>query len=227
MSTPATLDDRRLLVPEQGPGHSYCLGGRPLVAVTTVIGTVLRAPELEAWFKRVGMQADAIRDEAAAFGKSIDAAMTAYVTGRELVPLDMPEAWMLSVEAGRRWIDENVGEVLAVQEPIASAKYGYAGMPDLYAVLRKHRRARDGRPIATIIDWKATGDVYWSHAFQTAAYRRGAVETYGDPAPDRMVLRFDKDEPGKVHPRPFKHHDRDFAGFGYCLGLYNVVKGQM
>lgn len=180
------MEDRRLLIPEETPNRGYALNGRPLVGVTTAIHSVLRAPELEAWFKRVGMQADTIRDEAAAFGKSIDAAMTAYVTGASLVPLDMPEAWRATVEAGKCWIDQNVGEVLAVQEPICSERYGYAGKPDLYC--RHKRRCK----AAVIVDWKATGGVYWSHLLQTAAYRQAAVDSYGDKAPERMVLHSTK-----------------------------------
>jgi hypothetical protein len=211
--------DRRLIIPEQTAGHGYSVGGRPLVAVTTVIHSVLRSPGLEEWFKRVGSNADAIRDEAAAFGKSIDAALTAYVQGHKLLPLDMPEAWQLTIEAGRRWVDENLEEVYAAQEPIASLVYGYAGMPDLYG-------RRIGHKTPCIVDWKTTGALYWSHRFQLAAYRKAAVETYGDRPAERIVLRFDKDEPGRVHPHILLHHDADFAAFGYCLGLYGVMNSQ-
>ena len=171
--------------------------------------------------KRMGMQADVVRDEAAAFGKSVDAAMTAYVNGRDLVPVDMPEAWLMTVEAGKRWVDENVGEVLAAQEPIASKLYGYAGTPDLYC--RHKRRCKAG----LIVDWKATSGVYWGHLFQTAAYRQAAVESYNDKAPERMVLQFDKDRPGQVREHWFNKHARDFAGFTYCLGLHRTIQGGM
>jgi hypothetical protein len=207
--------DRRLIVPEETTGHGYTVNGRPLVAVTTVIHEVLRAPQLEEWFKRVGMQANAIRDEAAAFGKSIHAALTAHVNGDRLIPLGMPEDWQRTVEAGRRWLDGYLDEVYASEEPIASLKYGYAGKPDVYG---SHR----GKPV--IVDFKTTGDLYWSHRAQTAAYRKAAVETYGDKPADRIVLLLSKDEPGKVTPYPLKHHDADFALFGYLLGAYNIMK---
>lgn len=213
--------DRRLLRPEESPRHGYRLDGRSLVSVTTVISTVLRSPQLEEWLKRAGRQADAIRDEAAAFGRSIDAALTAYLLGRDLVPLDMPAAWAATVEAGRRWIDENVAEVLAVQEPVCSVRYGYAGKPDLYC---RHKRRRGA---ALIVDWKATGGVYWSHLLQTAAYRQAAVETYGDRPAERLVLHFDKDQPGVVREHWLRQHSRDFAGFTYCLGLYRIMQGGM
>jgi hypothetical protein len=222
----ATAQRERLLIPVEGPGHAYTLGGRPLVGVTSVIHTVLRAPQLEEWFKTVGLQADAIRDEAAAFGKSIHAAMQAHLTGATLIPLDMPESWQKTIDAGIAWLDRNVEEVLAVEQPIASAKYGYAGRPDLYAVLRKARLYRTtARRVPTIIDWKTTGGVYWSHPMQLSAYRQACKETYGDPPADRLLLLFSKDEPGKVTPYPFNHHDRDFALFGYMLGAYNLMKG--
>lgn len=214
------MTDRRLIVPTLGPGHCYVADGRQLVGVTTVIGTVLRAPQLEEWMKRVGPQADVIRDEAAAFGKSVDAALTAAMAGARVIPLEMPANWAVTVQAALRWLEANVEEIYAVQQPIASLKYGFAGTPDLYCRRRGHR-------LPCIIDYKATGGVYWSHLFQTAAYRKAAAETYGDRPAERIILHLEKDTPGKVTPHVLKHHDRDFAGFGYCLGLYQTMKGGM
>jgi len=165
----------------------------------------------------MGLQADAIRDEAAAFGKSIHAGLAAHVEGHKLL-LPMPETWEATVAAGRRWIDANLEEVYAVEQPIASLKYGYAGCPDLYG-------RRIGRKTPCLVDYKTTGDVYWSHLAQLAAYRKAAVETYGDRPAERIVLLFSKDEPGKVTPHVLKHQDRDFALFGYLLGAYNLMKG--
>jgi hypothetical protein len=209
--------DRRKILPQAASAHGYTWNGRRLVAVTTVIGTVLRAPELEEWFKRMGGQADRIRDEAAAFGKSVHAGLKAHLTGARLLPLDMPEAWTLAIEAAKRWLDANLEEVYAVEEPIASRKYGYAGTPDLYGL-------RVGKKTPAIIDYKTSPQLYWSHRFQTAAYRRAAVETYEDKPAERIVLLLSKDEPGRVTPQILSNHDADFAGFGYCLGLYGVMQ---
>lgn len=207
----------RLLQPVEGPGHTYTLDGRPLVGVTSVIGAVLRSPQLEEWFKRVGMDADSIRDEAAAFGSSVHAGLAAHARGDRLLPLDLPGHWWAMLEAGRRWIDENLEEVYAVEEAVASARYGYAGRPDVYG-------RRVGRMVPCVVDFKTTGGLYWSHAFQLAAYRKAVAETYGNPLPERIVVRLSKDEPGRVFPHVLTHNDRDFAGFGYCLGLYNLMK---
>jgi hypothetical protein len=211
------VEDRRLIIPELCAGHCYSVNGRRLVAVTTVIHTVLRSPALEEWFKRMGRDADRVRDEAAAFGKSIHAGLQAHVTGRKLLPLDMPEDWHKTIEAGRRWIDAHVEEVYACEQPIASLKYGYAGTPDLYCRLV-------GQKLPTFIDWKTTAAIYYSHKYQLAAYRKAGVETYGDRPANRMVLLFSKDVPGKVTPHPFRSQEADFAGFSYCLGLYNLQK---
>ncbi len=211
------MTDRRLIVPEAIPGRGYAVDGRPLVAVTKVIGTVLRAPQLEEWFKRVGTRADTIRDEAAAFGKSVDAALTAHMSGANLIPLDMPDNWLQTIEAAKRWLETNIDEVYAVQQPIVSLKYGYAGTPDLYCRRRGHK-------LPCILDYKATGDLYWSHRFQTAAYRQAAKETYEDKGAERIVLHLSKDEPGKVTPFVLTKHTLDFHGWGYCLGLYNVIQ---
>jgi hypothetical protein len=129
----------------------------------------------------------------------------------------MPASWQQTVDAGKCWLDENVDEVYAVEEPIASAVYGYAGQPDVYCRLKGCKRA-------CLMDYKTTGDLYWSHRFQLAAYRQAARETYGDRPADRFILHFSKDHPGKVTPYPLRHHDLDFAGWGYCLGLYNILQ---
>jgi hypothetical protein len=212
----SSMTKERHLVPVEGAGHTYTLDGRALVGVTSVIHAVLRAPQLEEWFKRVGTQADSIRDEAAAFGSSVHAGLAAHARQDNLLPLDLPESWWLTVEAGRRWLDENLDDVYAVEEPVASARYGYAGKPDLYG-------RRRGRKSPCLIDFKTTRDLYWSHRFQLAAYRKAATETYGDKPAERIVLLFSKDEPGKVTAHILTHHDADFAGFGYCLGLYGVM----
>jgi hypothetical protein len=167
--------------------------------------------------KRVGLEADRIRDEAAAFGKSIHAALAAHVRGDALLPLDLPESWWATVAAGRRWLNENLDEVYAVEEPVASARYGYAGKPDLYG-------RRRGRKTPCVVDYKTTRQLYWSHRFQLAAYRKAAAETYGDRPAERIVLVFSKDKPGGLKPHILTNHDADFAGWGYCLGLYGVMQ---
>ena len=209
------MQDRRLIVPDETPGHGYRVNGRVLPGVTTVIGHVLRAPQLEEWFKRMGAQSDVIRDEAAAFGKSVHAGLAAHLRGNALLDMGLSEAWKTTIKAGRDWLDANLDDIYAVEEPIASLKYGYAGTPDVYG-LRKRRPA--------IVDYKTTADLYWSHRFQLAAYRKAAVETYGDKPAERIVLLFSKDEPGKITPFFLTHNDADFAGWSYCLGLYGVMK---
>lgn len=211
-----SLRERRL-VPVMGTGHTYTLDGRPLVSVTRVIGSTLRAPELEEWLKRTGMQADAIRDEAAAFGKSVHAGLAAYARGDRLLDLDLPEQWQATVEAGRRWIDDNLDEVYAVEEPVASATYAYAGTPDLYG-------RRRGRKTPCVVDWKTTGALYPSHRAQLAAYRQAAKETYGDRPAERIVVRLSKDEPGKLRAQVFGDHETDFALFSYLLGIYRILQ---
>ena len=204
-----------------GPDHTYRLDGRPLVSVTRVIGSTLRAPDLEEWLKRTGMQADAIRDEAAAFGRSVHIALAAHARGDRLLDLDLPEQWRATVEAGRRWIDKHIEEVYAVEEPVASARYGYAGTPDLYG----RRRGRDGgRKGPVIVDWKTTGALYPSHRAQLAAYRQAAVETYGDRPAERIVVRLSKDVPGTVFAHVLDKPETDFALFSYLLGIYRILQ---
>lgn len=215
--THTALARPRLLEVTGTPQTGYFCRGRHLTGVTTVIGSVLRAPQLEEWMKLMGRQADVIRDEAAAYGKSIHAALAAYCRGDRLLPLDMPEAWWATVEAGRRWIDENIDEVYAVEEPVASLTYGYAGTPDLYG-------RRIGRKSPCVVDWKTPRNLYPSHRAQTAAYRRAVVETYGDKPGERVVLLLSKEEPGRVHAHVLREHTTDFALFGHLLAAHRILK---
>lgn len=207
----------RLLEVAGTPREGYYLAGRRLPGVTTIIGSVLRAPQLEEWMKRMGRDADAIRDEAARYGSSIHAALAAHARSDRLLPLDLPETWHLTVEAGRRWFDDHVDEVYAVEEPIASEVYGYAGTPDLYCRLRGHKSP-------ALVDWKTPRNLYPSHRAQLAAYRRAARETYGDRPAERVVVLLSKDEPGTVRAHVLRDHVQDFALFGHLLAAYRILK---
>jgi hypothetical protein len=162
------------------------------------------------------MQADQIRDEAAAYGMSVHAGLAAHARGNRLLDLGMPAEWEATVEAGRRWMDDNLDEIYAVEETIASARYGYAGKPDVYG-------RRVGRKSPCLVDFKTTKQLYWSHRAQLAAYRKAAIETYGDKPAERIVLVLSKDEPGAVTPHVLTHHDADFSLFGYLLGAHRIM----
>lgn len=198
------------------PTTGYRCSGRHLTGVTMIIGSVLRAPQLEEWFKRVGTRADAIRDEAAAYGSSIHAALAAHARGDKLMPLDLPEDWWASVLAGRKWIDDNLEEIYAVEEPVASLIYGYAGKPDLIG-------RRYGRKSPCIVDFKTSANIYTAHLAQLAGYRQAAKETYGLRAAERIIVRLSKDEPGVVRHDVLEKHTRDFALFGHILAIHNVI----
>ena len=227
------MSDRRIIKPELDLArHTYTLGGRPLAAVTTIIHVGCPRPELEEYFARTPA-ATIVRDreEAREFGISVHAALSAHLAGANLIPLPREERWHATVKAGIAWLYENVEDVLAIEEPIAEPRRGYAGKPDIYAILRGARRMRGGpyagRLVPTIIDFKTTREVYWSHLCQLAAYREAAYETYDDPKADRLVLRFDKEEPGKIQAFPCRHHDRDFQKFEHARGNYQIQLGGM
>jgi hypothetical protein len=71
------------------------------------------------------------------------------------------------LEGFRRFRADKKFAAVAVQKPVASAKYRYAGTPDAWGSL-------DGED--AICDWKATAEMHPAVSLQTAAYHNAACE---------------------------------------------------
>jgi hypothetical protein len=137
-------------------GHRYFLGSAEVPSVTAVLKPLYSFDGIPAATldrkRQIGSALDEIiiLDLADDLDEStVDPALTGYL------------------EAFRRFRADKKFAAVAVQKPVASAKYRYAGTPDAWGSL-------DGED--AICDWKATYDLHPAVALQTAAYHNAACE---------------------------------------------------
>lgn len=217
MSSPAR--DRHELAFE-AEAHAFTIDGRPAPSVTAV-AHVLDAPELDDWRARVGdLEAERRRNAAADFGKRLHAAAATIARGGRLLEFDgAPARWRESVERLRDWYAEHVVDVLAIEEPVASTRWHYAGIVDAVVQLRDRRRP-------DIIDYKSSAGVYLSHVLQVAGYQLAEEEWNGRKC-GRVILHL----PAPIDTAPvtmkayrLSRDASDRAAFLCTRSLYNRTK---
>lgn len=208
------------------PDHEYTVDGQLYAGVTTVIGSVIRKPALEKWIgERGNEQAERERSAAADHGTLVHALAALVVEGVPSIPMGEDEApTTAQVDAFTRWYEEHIECVHAVELPVASRQYRYAGTLD-YLV----RMKGDRRP--TIVDVKSGKAVYPEMRYQSAAYREAALSMgllaeHGYARRDcrRGVLHIPRDADGPARFHEHTRHQADFQGFLSCLFLYHDLK---
>lgn len=146
------------------------------------LGELADVPEGD-WIKRVRalrLGANTARDEGADRGKAIHEAFHILATtGASPNPADFPGPW-------RPWV-QGVARVWLALRPrlidaefiVANPDHGYAGRPDLFAIVNGKR---------TLIDYKTgKGRVYDQAHFQTRGYAE-CFEPCGLDAPERILI---------------------------------------
>lgn len=173
----------------RGKWHSYEDGGRKVPGVTTMIGKGTPKPNLIAWAARCAGEcaADnldllATMDHAAVVdfvkGESDRRKNFAGVKGSQVhalaqriaadEPVEVPEAISGYVDAYLAWMGDWQPEVLAVEAPVISRRWWYAGSFDLLARLPGE--------LISLIDIKTGGSGVWPETcLQIAAYRHAEV----------------------------------------------------
>lgn len=145
-------------------------------SVTTILEAYPKGPEYYAWLKRVGEDADDIRDEAGRRGSTVHWLTEQYDKGEEVNLLNgdgylsykMNEWAMFEryVEFRSRY----PFDVIHSELNIVSAELGYAGTLDRVIEL-------NGKTY--IVDTKTSNAIYPSYWLQLAAYRQLFLNTYG------------------------------------------------
>ena len=159
-----TLLDSRFYITE---------GGQPVPSVTTILEAYPKGPEYFAWIKKVGEDADDIRDEAGRRGSTVHALTEAYDRGEEvtLLTADGHPAYKLIewamferyVEFTGRYQPDN----LMIEQNFVSPALGFAGTVDRIMKF-------NGRTL--LVDIKTSNTIYPSYWLQLAAYRELAAE---------------------------------------------------
>lgn len=207
--------------------HEYAVDGVAYAGVTTVIGSVIRKPGLEKWIGELGnAEAERVRCEAAGHGTLVHALAALVVEGVPSIPMGEESApTSAQVDAFTAWYESYVEVVHAVELPVASERYRYAGTLD-YLV----RMKGDRRP--TLIDVKSGKALYPEMRYQSAAYRHaliwseGGLAQYGYERRDcrRGVLHIPRDAEGPARFHEHRRHEADLQGFLSCLFLYHDLK---
>ena len=130
-----------------------------------------------------------------------------------LANLPVNEKAANSCKAAVAWVRENGADITHSETRIYSRKYGYAGTMDCFVGSVAGKRS--------IVDWKASAGVYDEYRFQTAAYAQAWAEMNGTRAPDRWLVRLDK-ETGQPEPVLFskKEQKADLAAFLGAMKLH-------
>ena len=197
--------------------HLYQIDGHDAVAVTKVIGTVIRKPQLEKWIGRLGNQeAERVRDKAAGHGTLVHELVGLIADDTPSIPMGEHEAAQHQLDQFREWYEQMVEEVYAVELVVGHPKYLYAGRLDFLLRFK-------GDVGLTIIDIKSGTAVYNESKAQTSAYREALKFTLPDFKNCRRgVLHLPSEGKAKFYPHP--RHQADFQAFLSVLYLYGWLK---
>lgn len=136
--------------------------------------------------RKLGLGADAARDEGSDRGKAVHAAMHTLATeGRPPNPADFPEAWRLWLQGSMRaWLALDP-LVIASEEIACHPQLAYAGRPDLLAVV-------GGK--VTLIDYKTgKGKIYDGAHYQTRLYALALLRCLGLKVERILIVGIDDD----------------------------------
>lgn len=136
--------------------------------------------------RKLGLGADAARDEGSDRGKAVHAAMHTLATeGRPPNPAHFPEAWRLWLQGSMRaWLALDP-ELIASEEIACHPELAYAGRPDLIAVV--HGKV-------TLVDYKTgKGKVYDQAHYQTRLYAMALLRCLGLKVERILIVGIDDD----------------------------------
>jgi hypothetical protein len=169
-------------------GKRYFVHGEPVPSVTTILSEGFPNPALVSWAARTTANfavnrwdelallpvADRLeRLKGAAWGERDTAALRGteiHALGEMLVhgqAVEIPEEHLGPVEAYARFLDRFDVQPSLTECPVANPAHGWAGTPDLRAILR------GGTDY--LLDLKTGKGVYESHVLQAAAYAHAAI----------------------------------------------------
>lgn len=207
----------------------YSENGVPVPSVTTILDAYPKTAEYYTWLKKMGEDADTIRDEAGRRGSRVHDMTEKYDNGLEVSLIDgesgdlnlsLHEWSMLEryVEFSSRF--PHVNE--AIEMNVISEVLGYAGTLDRIKLLNGKR---------ILVDIKTSNAIYDSYWLQLAAYRK-LLLVKGTEVDDVAILWLNaktrtegkKDQiqgPGwQMIFRPFIEHVKDLKLFEHTHALW-------
>jgi hypothetical protein len=151
----------------------YAINGRPVPRVTDILNSIFPRWTTDEWYMQRGRVVHAA------------AAMLAQNKNINLDLSDQSEedrrTILGKIEGVKRFVNDHVGLVHAIEKTVYSRTYQYAGTLDLLCTLPKIKSCRD-----FIIDWKPNLDEIT--VYQEAAYGKAAVEEHICPWPLGLIV---------------------------------------
>jgi hypothetical protein len=158
----------------------------PLPRVSTILDCAPKGGLLK-WYRKVGFEeADRVSKRATDLGTRVHAACEAVDLG---LPYETDDELEPFVGAWRRFKDEHVAEVEAVEYFVYSLKHQYAGTVD------RRLRLKDGRRV--IGDLKTSKTLSPTYGIQMSAYAEAEVEMGHSRCDGRIVIKLPSNSPGK------------------------------
>lgn len=135
---------------------------------------------LRRWWTKQGEAGPGLLEEAAQRGTAVHRFIEQYLTTGEIDSFDADEQLLPYLQAAAAFLWEYEPQPLEVEQLVVHPEYGYAGRPDLVAVVRD---------VPTLLDFKSNpeGRIYPEAHVQTTAYA-AARERCGDPPTEQTLL---------------------------------------
>ena len=169
------LDQRYYTTPEGGFVPS----------VTTILEAYPKTPDYYAWLKKMGEDADTVRDEAGRRGSKIHAVTERYDAGEEINLLNESgfidytiTEWAM---IGRyvEFMTRYTPEILHTELNIVSPSLGFAGTLDRVMIIGEK---------TYLVDIKTSNAIYDSYWLQLAAYEKLLTEAQGFNPVDEVAI---------------------------------------
>lgn len=178
--------------------HYYWLNEEFMPGVTSILGEAAPTPFglKRFWQDNTKEEADQIFTMAGDFGSKMHDAFENLLLANELNLLkDYPTKKEKDcLMAFKDWFGWYQPTDFIPEQPIASAKYKYAGTLDFVGTINGER---------WLIDFKTSNAIHFSHQLQILAYKQAYEESYGDKIDRVGIARF-----GTIHkgtdPKPGK-----------------------
>lgn len=186
-------------------------------SVTEVLN-VLSRPHLDTWRKKVGHAvANEASNRATTLGTRVHALCNAVSVGQSVEHVKgnpLTEQEVLMVQGYEEFLEEYVDEVLHTERSLVSPQLGVGGTLDAYV------RLKDGSH--AIVDIKTSRGFSAEMGLQLAAYAF-MVQELGEPVDHRIIVRLNKDKPGKWYVKYYEDHVRDIEAYKAAVALWSWV----
>lgn len=179
--------------------HYYFLDEQFLPGVSTILSEASPTPYgLKAfWQNNTKEEADAIFNSAGDFGSKMHDAFERLLLAQELnMLIDYPSMREKKcLTSFKDWFSYYKPTEFESEQPIASAKYKYAGTLDFVGVINGER---------WLIDFKTSNAIHYSHQLQVLAYKQAYEESYGVKIDRVGIVRLGTTHKGNGEPKDGK-----------------------